>query len=105
MKPVKHSSESFEEKMVPARVGVRLMGVFRSLLRKINGSFYQTGDQKTGSYETQPSPFHAKSNRLGRRHALLVEVTQAIELLLGLGDAKSGPDPRQEWIAINLEDE
>jgi len=88
-------------------LGVRglLPRAFRSPSGKINGSFDKAGDNKTGSYETQPSPLHAKSHRLGSRQTLLIEVTQAVELLFGLRDAKPGPDSWQKRIMVNFEDE
>jgi hypothetical protein len=91
--------------MILIGVGGVLPTAFRSPSRKINRPFDQAGDDKTGSYETQPSAFHAKSHRLGSRHTLSIEVTQAVELLLGLRDAKPGPDSWQKRIMINFEDE
>ena len=78
--------------MILVSVGGLLLTAFRSPSGKINGPFDKAGDDKTGSHETQPSPFHPKSHRLGSRHIQLLEVAQAIEFLLGLGDAKPGPD-------------
>jgi hypothetical protein len=91
--------------MILASVGGLLLTAFRSPSGKINGPFYKAGDDKTGSYETQPSPLHPKSHRLGSRHTLSVEVTQAVELLLGLRNAKPGPDSWQKRITVNFEDE
>ena len=91
--------------MIPASVGGLPPTAFRSPSGKINGPFYKFSDDKTGSYETQPSPLHPKSHRLGSRYTLLVEVTQAVELLLGLRDAEPGPDSWQKRISVNFEDE
>src|SRR5262245_41005596 len=91
--------------MIPASVAEVQLTAFRSPLRKANGSFDETGDNKTGPHETQPSSLHAKSHRLGSLHTLLIEVTQAVELLLGLRDAKPGPDSWQQRIIVNFEDE
>src|SRR5262245_9141243 len=91
--------------MILLSVGRLLLAAFRSPSGKINGSFDKAGDNKTGSYETQPSPLHAESNRLGSRHTLLIEVTQAVELLLSLGDTKPGPDSRRKRIMVDFQDE
>jgi hypothetical protein len=89
--------------MILVSVGGLMPGTFRSPSGNIDGSFEKGGDNKTGAHETQPSPLHAKSYRLGSRQTMSVEVMQAVELLLGLRDVKSGPDSWQKRIMVNFE--